>query len=381
MLKWIKTSLLFTLCLLLSSCNKTIKHSNFESWYQSNIEQVSDEDCEVVFHEKEFTSSPMTIDGIVKSMSGEMSTREVNIDDGEELIWITGCDLSIVDSETGEEESSEFLCHSIVNYAASEKLPWKILTDGTDKRMFTLSQGVDEMQLPEGFAIPLANAAPLMLNSQVLNLNKEDLKKKLQYNLRIQYLKNSELCERPKALYQQPIFVTKKVEGPAGGFNQEDTLAHSGQGNMDTAFAQCGIRYEDGYNPYLDPYGRTFTGHWTVSTDSVEVLKTNVTPMLNLKYDTRIHYIAVHVHPNAHSLELVDRTAGKSLFKAMVKNEEEPFSIKQVDSFSSKEGIPVYTDHEYELISTYLNPKGEEGITAMATMFLYLAEGEASNTP
>ncbi|MGE4605458.1 MAG: hypothetical protein AAEJ52_01805 [Myxococcota bacterium] len=38
---------------------------------------------------------------------------------------------------------------------------------------------------------------------------------------------------------------------------------------------------------------------------------------------------------------------------------------------SSADGIPIYRDHEYELISTYNNTSGVDQ-DAMATMFLYV---------
>ena len=82
----------------------------------------------------------MEINGLAKSMSGDMSNQEVEIIDwGEDLNWINGCEFTIINQESGKEEPKEYLCHSIVNYAAPEKLPWKLPTIGTDKRMFTLS--------------------------------------------------------------------------------------------------------------------------------------------------------------------------------------------------------------------------------------------------
>ena len=319
----------------------------------------------------------MEINGLAKSMSGDMSNQEVEITDwGEDLIWINGCELTIINQESGKEEPKEYLCHSIVNYAAPEKLPWKLPTIGTDKRMFTLSQGVNSLSLPKGFAIPMSVPASISIGNQVLNLNDSNLHKKLKYEVSLSYLKNSELCEKPKALYQQAIFVTKKIEGPEGGFYQKDSSYSSHKGDRDTAFAKCGISYDEGYNPYMDPYGRKYTGHWTVACDSVEVIKSNVTPLLNLKYNTSIHYILVHLHPYAHSLELIDKTSGKSLFKARVTNQLNGIGISNVDSYSSQIGIPVFVDHEYQLISTYLNLEKQKDITAMATMFLYLREGE-----
>lgn len=365
---------------LTTSCSSNHKKTSFESWYKQ-FEKTNSIECQESLNIEVFQSTDLNISGIAKSMSGDMSQQIVDINFwNEKLIWVKGCDLEIVNTETDMPVSKEYLCHNIINYHKPEELPWSILTRGTDKRIFTLSQGINKIEFPKGFALPMPVPAKFSIGNQVLNLNDSSLKTELKFNVGISYIKDSEICERPKALFQQAIYITKKVSGPAGGYNQKDSVFTDTKINMDTAFAQCAISYDEGFNPYLDPFGRQFTSHWIVSTDSIEVLKTNVTPMMNLDYDTRIHYIAVHVHPHAHSLELFDRTAQKSLFKAYVTN----FSslrkgIKTVDTYSSEKGLAVYTDHEYEMISTYLNPDGETDISAMATMFLYMAEKKGSH--
>ena len=369
----------FLILLLISSCSEPTEKTSFESWFQEHRIPYQTHNCHPKVHRETFKSKSLEINGLAQSMTGAMSSQEVKIDTwGEELIWITECELKISKPNSEDDTQYEHLCHSIINYSEPKELPWNILTMGTDKRVFTLSQGVSKVDLPEGFAIPMSLPAKLSIGNQVLNLNDPNLKTELNFDVTLGYHKNHELCEKPIALYQQAVFVTKKIEGPEGGFYQKDSTFRSIKGDMDTAFAQCGISYENGYDPYSDPYGRKFTGHWTVAEDSIEILKTNVTPMLNLKYDTRIHHIAVHVQPYAHSLELVDKTTGESLFKALVKNQSSMIGIVEVDSYSSKEGIPVFIDHEYQLISTYLNPAKRNDITAMATMFLYLREGSVN---
>ena len=41
--------------------------------------------------------------------------------------------------------------------------------------------------------------------------------------------------------------------------------------------------------------------------------RTLVTELMSLPYDTTVHYIAVHLHPFAESLELIDLTTGKNV--------------------------------------------------------------------
>jgi hypothetical protein len=72
-----------------------------------------------------------------------------------------------------------------------------------------------------------------------------------------------------------------------------------------------------------------------------------------MQFDTTVHYIAVHLHPFAESLELVDLTTGESVFKSKARNFDDKIGLEEVEFFSSEEGLPIYKDHEYELVSTY----------------------------
>ncbi len=102
----------------------------------------------------------------------------------------------------------------------------------------------------------------------------------------------------------------------------------------------------------------------------LEERRTRVTPYLQLATNTTVHYIAVHLHPFAVSLELRDLTEEKTLFKSFTRNTSSRIGLDHVDHYSSVEGIPFYRDHEYELVSVYNNTSGEPQ-DAMAVMFLY----------
>ncbi len=123
---------------------------------------------------------------------------------------------------------------------------------------------------------------------------------------------------------------------------------------------------------YHDPMGRTFTGHWVVK-PGPEVNRTLVTELLRLPFDTSVHYIAVHLHPFAESLELRDLTTGKSLFKSTARNFEDKIGLHFVDYYSNPEGFEIYKDHQYQLVSVY-NNTSEEDQDSMAVMYLYLRD-------
>ena len=125
---------------------------------------------------------------------------------------------------------------------------------------------------------------------------------------------------------------------------------------------------------YDDACGRKFSGHWTVKPGR-EVNRTLATTWMNLPFDTTIHYIAVHLHPFAESVELRDLTEGTTVFRSGVRSPFDRIGIDHVEYFSSPEGITVFRDHEYELVSVYNNTTGEDQ-DSMAVMFLYLFDTE-----
>jgi hypothetical protein len=123
-----------------------------------------------------------------------------------------------------------------------------------------------------------------------------------------------------------------------------------------------------------DRNGNKFTGHWIVKPGR-EVNRTRVTTIMNLPFDTKAHHIAVHVHPFAESLELRDITANSTVFKSLATNYRDLIGLEKVDFISSKEGIPLYKDHEYELISVYNNPT-QNDTDSMAVFYMYLFDPE-----
>lgn len=121
-----------------------------------------------------------------------------------------------------------------------------------------------------------------------------------------------------------------------------------------------------------DPLGRKFTSHWVVE-PGLEVNRSLVTEFLNLPWDTTAHYIAVHLHPFAKSLDLVDLTTGETVFHAEVDPADGKIGIDRVDHFVSTDGLRLYKDHQYELVSVYDNTSGEPQ-DSMAVMYLYLLD-------
>lgn len=316
------------------------------------------------------TLSPIyKIERIYKSMQGPRSNKSISLlkDKTPELLWITGYRATMVGSDGILPESQEFMCHSSLDFDIQRHRKLFNWTKNASRRLFTLSQGQFEINFPEGFGIPIFSDEILSLTTQVLNLNPQSQTHHVRHKVTIEYRWDRDLTKPMKALYMRSAQGLVLLEGPDGYYNVENpsTDIH-GQG--------CLIGENAMGSPRPDSYGRIFTGHWIVKPGR-EVNHTLVTNWTNLPFDTTVHYIAVHLHPYAESLELRDLTTDKTVFKSRVKAPADKIGIERVEYYSSVEGLPLFKDHEYEIISVYNNTSSEDQ-DSMAVMYLYMLDKE-----
>ncbi len=366
--------------------SKTKSIVSFNTWYniyqKPEIKKTSSKKSSLKIVE----SPPMLIDKIYRSMQGPSAASEIYLDDSffgriksfyqPELIWLTGYSIELFDDK-GNKISYDFMCHNNLNISVKNILPWKVNSIGTDTRLFTLTEGQTNVELPNGFGIPVMSDQPLRVDFQVLNHNIENANIKVIQRVTIKYRKDKDLSGKMKALFQQSAFITKQITGPKGEYNEEpvNDSAISSQNKTNEPKTCCGNTFADeggNYNPFYDKYKREYTGHWIID-DSVEVLKTDVTQMLNLLSDTKAHFFSVHVHPFCESLELIDVTDKKSLYKASTINFTDKIGLENIDSKVDLPGVPILKCHKYQLVSIYKKNSPVKH-TAMATMFLYLEE-------
>jgi hypothetical protein len=317
-------------------------------------------------HEKEVLSRVYHIDKKYRSMMGPDSLERVTLLDGPpELVWIVGYKAIVMDEQGTGQVSQEFMCHS--NLDVDPRAHWKHFGSNAaiSGRLFTLSQGQQDIRFPNGFGIPMMSNQPLDLVTQVLNLNLPEPDLKVRHKVAIRFVRDKETATPMKPLFQKAVQGFKSLE---------DAPAHYGYGKQEDSVAQhagcsVGMAAVKG-DVSKDDFGKKFTGHWIVEPGR-EVNRTMVTKFLRLQFDTKIHYIAVHLHPFAQSLELIDKTAGKTVFRAETRNSADKIGLEHIDYFTSDEGVPLYKDHEYELVSVYENTSGEDQ-DSMAVMYLYL---------
>jgi hypothetical protein len=260
------------------------------------------------------------------------------------------------------------MCHSNLDLDMKrhrELFGWKKFPSN---RLFTLSQGQFEIEFPEGYGIPVLSSEPLSLTTQVLNHNIEGQKFQVRHKVAIDWVRDAELAKPMKPLYMSAANGLVAVDGKGSGYYgiEHPQQEEHGSGCLVGEAAMGRIQE--------DEFGRKFSGHWVVPPGRQEN-RTLVTEWLNLRFDTTVHYIAVHLHPFAESLEFRDLTTGATVFKSKARGPTDRIGLDHVDAFSSAEGVPLYKDHQYELVSVYDNTSGVDQ-DSMAVMYIYLLDRE-----
>jgi hypothetical protein len=316
---------------------------------------------------KTVMSKPYTIDKMYASMRGPYGFDDVALEqtDKPELLWIVGYKTTVVDASSSDAMSQEFMCHANLDFEAKDYYDRFPTSPPVSGRVFTLSQGQQDIRFPDGFGIPVTSDLPISLATQVLNLNVQNPKNlTVRHKVDIYYVRDSEVQGEMIPLFQ----------GAAEGFKALGDAKHYGFGpNEDAKGGECSVGA-----PAIagdsddDSFGQQFTAHWIVPPGK-EVNTTNVTKFLNLPYDTTVHYIAVHLHPFATELVLKDLTDNKVLFDAHVTPAKDRVGIESIDHYSSVEGMPLYKSHQYELTSYYDNTSDHD-VDSMAVMYMYMKD-------
>jgi hypothetical protein len=268
------------------------------------------------------------IDKRYPSMKGPSSLQKVKLleVDTPELLWITGYEAIVMDKKGDKQVSQEFMCHSNLDF--EPRTYWEAFKSDASMsgRLFTLSQGQQDVNFPKGTGIPVTSEMTLDLATQVLNLNLDDPKLDVRHKVTIEFIRDRDVKGKMIPLFQAAVQGFKSLEKkPAHyGVDKKDS-------DMDTHGAGCSVGLPAVKGDVdEDRFGQKFTGHWVVKPGR-EVNKTLVTKFLQLQFDTTVHYIAVHLHPFAESLELIDRTEGKTVFKALTKQTKDKVGLAHID--------------------------------------------------
>lgn len=307
-------------------------------------------------------SPTFLIDGIYKSMEGPKSSRYIQLSTNDALLWITGFDVKAIDDVTNKEISKDFICHmnvdlNDVNYYGNFNLKDRIGLQYP--RLTSLSNGFESFDFPEGYGVPIKGNEYLYVTTQALNHNNRDISKKIKHQVTVKYEdSNADL----KPLLSKTVFIQLP-------YNKSNPF----KSPLDPGTNQC-IPVETKNHSYSDKSGNTLSGHWVIPKEK-HTYRSEINEQLNLKDSLRLHFSAIHVHPFATSIALVDKTTNKTIFKSAITNYKDKIGLIKVEAFSSKEGIWLYKNHDYELVLE-TNNTSQINQDMMGSMFLFFYDKE-----
>ena len=343
---------------------------------------------------QQYLSPVYTINKIYRSMEGPGSLANVYLGDPKspELLWVVGVKTEMVGEDGQTPQLPELMCHVNVDLDTGKHRALFNLHRPVAPRLITLSQGMLEAKFPEGYGFPIASNEPLSLYTQVLNHNiqhPENLK--VRHLVTFSYIRDRDLVvplkplfnlgvsglvllnDNPNALAMMPTADSIAVDASKNAAAASSS-EHSGHGATCLLLPRAPNAMGQA-SDYTDPQGRKLTGHWLVPPGK-QVNRSDITWFLGLPYDvTALHYAAVHLHPFAQSLTIKDTTTGQTIFQAKAVNPKEGIGLTHVDTFTSQQGVPLYRNHKYELISVYDNTTNENH-DSMASAFLGVDDPE-----
>ncbi|HEY6071528.1 MAG TPA: hypothetical protein VIU85_09160 [Chthoniobacterales bacterium] len=333
------------------------------------------------------TSASYRLDKLYRSMEGPSSVQsDIPITDPAKLpapdsklrvptVWITGLETEIVDAIEQKPISQEFFCHSNLTFSEHGATPEEFNArfggkTHLDWRLFSLVPGRSSIELPKGFGIPVPADAALDYLTMSLNLNPRRDPVNVRMSTRLHTIAANEPGAPTKALFRRAVYVLQREGNDSTGMGPHCMA----KPQVDHVGAGCGewtrVSMPNGSTMLMPVEG--MTNHWTVPPGH-HVYQSEITPQLNLPFDTTIHYATIHVHPFARVMELRDLTTDKVVLKLNSRDWTDRIGVAQVDEFKSIDGVPISRGHRYQLTVDYENTSGSN-TDAMAILYLYLLE-------
>jgi len=304
-------------------------------------------------HQRVVLFKDFLIDRIYPSMRGPWTRKDFKLYPSEksQSLWILRFRADVLDEKT-HKASQEFLCHMNLDLIGPAE------RDGIPSSRITISQGQKEITFPKGYALRMDNdpSDQIDLGVMLLNNNTDAIHKTLNLKSTVRFMDDQTAAAHHLIpLTERVIYTVCPTTGPV---------------EPGEVICEPATTWEkEGSTP-----ARLRTAHWMVPPGR-QVISTDVTDIFYLPYDTTAHYIWMHVHPHAESLELWDATDKKTVWKGHAKNPSNPeqAQILRTEVYSSVKGIPLYKDHRYRLITIYNNTTAYK-VDAMAGLAIYLRE-------
>jgi len=307
-------------------------------------------------------SPDLLVDNIYQSMDGPQAMINIELNtDATGMKWITGFKAEVFREGTTV-HNNDFLCHTNIDFFngihyKNLKLPKRI--NSQYPRLGTLSNGINELNFPEGFGFPVASNEKFIVASRTLNHNIEDAFFKVKHHIEFTM---ADASAGLKPLVPQALVLLQD-------FNRDDPYATKNN-NDPNLCTPLDLKNHS----FPNEEGVRFAAHWVLPKGE-HIYEFDISYQLSLQEDTRIHAMAAHLHPNAVSFSLIDVTENKVVYTINCENYNEKIGLKYVPTYSSKEGLPIYADHQYKLQLVANNPT--DGFSdMMAVLFIYLYDKE-----
>lgn len=305
-------------------------------------------------------SPSLLVDGIYKSMEGPKSSKYVQLAQDSTLLFMTGFKVSALDAKTSRLLSNEFICHTNVDFNDVKYYSNFELNDRIGKRyprLTSLSNGMESQYFPPGYGVPMYGNDMLYVTTQALNHNNKKIKYLIKHQVDVEYSK-----KQLKPLMSKTAFIVLP-------FDKNNPF------KPEIGTDMC-IPVETKNHTYSDKKGNLVSGHWRIPVGK-HIYRSEINSFLEIdKTDSlRLHSAAVHVHPYATKLILMDKTTDNIVLRSDVTNAFRKTGLLKVPGFTSEDGVWLYGNHDYELILHVDNTSGEEQ-DMMASTFLFFYDQE-----
>jgi hypothetical protein len=251
------------------------------------------------------------------------------------------------------------------------------------------------IQLPEGFGLPVKAGTKLDYFTMALNQNPGEPERVVRMKTEVKYRRPVADEPKPTALFLRALSVYQQHLPDDSAGDEIFQASHQGEqcgeaclndarGKTKSTFISlvppsekqhpghscCVLNASaDGVVPQ---FGKNNTIHWMVPPGRHRY-RSEVTKQLDLPRDTAAHYITGHLHPYGEWMRLVDMDTGEVVLEITAEHFTDKLGVKHMSEITSREGIALRKDHRYELITEYNNTL-DRPLDAMAILYLYIAE-------
>lgn len=318
----------------------------------------------------QFLSENMEIERNYASMQGPYDVRHISLaEDDEELLWLTEYNVTVVDETNTPLPSQQYFCHAQIMYETNDLFLKKNerLFSGTRSlppKWFVVVPGQSGVHFPEGFGLPMYSNEPLQAMTMALNQNPDFEPFTLKMRTSLSYYKDAELRKPMKPLGRFGVAVRLPVlaDGPHHAEESEHSCSVTDADGVVTFAKSVSLEAKEKNGALTTPHFFVAPGTYTY--------KQQFKGIDQLPFDTTLHHITAHLHPYGKSIELWDTTENTMLFRSEASVDSRSTHVTNMTEYSDINGIPVYTDHDYELRAVYENTSGKN-IDAMAVMYFY----------